>query len=730
MNATSGPKFFNRIGQLVVRFPKLILAIYLIFIAAAGALGFGVFGNVKSQGYDDPNSDSAQVDILLRDEFKVRENSVVFIVDNKTSITDPATEKVVSEIAAEVAKEENVDQVNTYWTSGKPDSMVSLDGKATVISIYFDKGIDPETATKTAGELQEKYDGERGDTRIYVAGIQTVFFAINDQIKRDLIKAESIAIPLNIVMLMIIFGTAVAAGLPMVVAVGSIFGSFLTMFAISQFTDVSVFAMNLITGLGLGLGIDYALLIVNRFREEIHAGRDVTESVIKTINTAGRTVFFSGLAVMLVLASMILFPQYFLKSFAYAGVSVVFFAVLASIFALPAVLALLGHNVDKWKVRKSSLVTKEDGAWSVIARTVMRRPLIFILASVALLSFFAYPAKDVKFGQVDDRVLPPTSPVVVAADASRGRFDGQASTPIEIAVPKESASETQLVDLAKQIADLNGVVSVLTPTTFTKAGQTVPLPMPLPEQSSENYYRVTVVQEEGPRQEASVKMAEQVRELDLPEGTLVGGASAIYVDSQSGISDHLPAVITWLMIATLLVLFMYTGSILLPIKAVILNLASLAATLGVLTYIFEKGNLMWLVGDFTVTGTIDTSTLVLVAVVAFGLSMDYELFMLSRIKEEHDNGANTEDAVSFGLQRSGRIISAAALLIALVFITFITSGVTSIKMLGFGTAFAILLDATLVRAILVPALMRVAGKWNWWAPKPLARFHARFGISD
>lgn len=721
---------FSRIGQFVVRFPKVILAIYLIFIAAAAAIGFGVFGNVKSQGYDDPGSDSAQVDLLLRDEFKVRESSVVFIVDTPTAISDPATEKVISQIAAEVAKEENVDQVNTYWTSGKPESMVSVDGKATVISIYFDKGIDPETATQTAGKLQEKYDGPREESQIYVAGIQTVFFAINDQIKKDLIKAESIAIPLNIVMLLIIFGTAVAAGLPMVVALGSIFGSFLTMFGISQVTDISVFAMNLITGLGLGLGIDYALLIVNRFREEIHAGRDVAESVMKTIATAGRTVFFSGLAVMLVLSSMVLFPQYFLKSFAYAGVSVVFFAILASLFALPALLYLLGHKVDKWKIRKSALVTKDDGAWAVIARTVMRRPIFFIVASVAFLSFLAYPAKDVKFGQVDDRVLPPNSPVVLAADVSRERFDGQASTPIEVIVPKSSASDSQVESLAKQLADLDGVVSVLTPSTFTKDGQTFPLPAPLPEQSTSDYYRISVVQQEGPRQEASVEMAKQVRDLELPQGTLVGGASAIYVDSQAGISDHLPEVITWLMIATLIVLFMYTGSILLPIKAVILNVASLAATLGVLTYIFEKGNLKWLVGDFTVTGTVDTSTLVLVAVVAFGLSMDYELFMLSRIKEEHDNGASTEDAVSFGLQRSGRIISAAALLIALVFITFITSGVTSIKMLGFGTAFAILLDATLVRAIMVPALMRVAGKWNWWAPKPLAKFHARFGISD
>ena len=433
---------------------------------------------------------------------------------------------------------------------------------------------------------------------------------------------------------------------------------------------------------------------------------------------------------MLVLGSMVLFPQYFLKSFAYAGISVVLFAILASIFALPAVLALLGSKVDKWRIRKSALVTKEDGAWALIARKVMRRPIAFIMAAVALLGLFALPAANVKFGQVDDRVLPPNSPVSVAADVSRTRFDGQASTPIEIVIPKSSATASEVESIAKELAELEGVVSVLTPSTYTKDGQTFPVPLPLPEQQTDNFYRVSVVTEEGPRQTASVDLLLSIREMDLPEGRLIGGASAIYADSQSGISDHMPQVLLWLTIATFVVLFMYTGSILLPVKAVLLNLASLAATLGLITYIFQEGNLKWLVGDFTVTGVIDTSTLVLVAVVAFGLSMDYELFMLSRIKEEHDNGASTEDAVSFGLQRSGRIISAAAILIALVFITFITSGVTSIKMLGLGTAFAILLDATVVRAILVPALMRVAGKWNWWAPKPLARFHARFGITD
>lgn len=721
---------FHRIGLHVVRRRKRILASYLVFIAIAGAVGVGVFGNMKSQGYDNPASESARVDQLLRNDFQVRDASVVFIVDLPESATTPASQETVSALAQEVSAAPNVESVITYWTAGQPASMLSSDGKATVISIYFDKHLDAESASSLAGEFQDKYDGTRGDARIYVAGLETVYHAINTTIQDDLVKAESIAIPLNIVMLLIIFGTAVAAGLPMVVALGSIAGSFFTLFMISQVTDISVFALNLITGLGLGLGIDYALLIVNRFREEIHAGNDVESSVVVTVATAGRTVFFSGLAVMLVLSSMVLFPQYFLKSFAYAGISVVFFAIVASIFALPAVLAMLGHNVDKLTIRRSALVTQDHGGWAWIARTVMKRPALFSLAAIALLTVFAIPAANVKFGQVDDRVLPPTSPVAVAAAESRERFEGQAGTPVEIIIPRASADTAQLDNLARTIADKAGVVSVLTPTMMITHGQETALGNTANQQTTDDFNRISIVLTDGPRQTSSVDFVKELRNMDLPTGRLIGGASAIYLDSQAGIADHMPQVITWLSIATLLVLFMYTGSILLPVKAVVLNLSSLAATLGLITYVFQEGNLKWIVGDFTVTGVIDTSTLVLIAVVAFGLSMDYELFMLSRIKEEHDNGADTSDAVSFGLQRSGRIISAAAILIALVFATFITSGVTSIKMLGLGTAFAILLDATIVRAILVPALMRIAGKWNWWAPRPLAKFHRRFGITD
>jgi RND superfamily putative drug exporter len=425
---------------------------------------------------------------------------------------------------------------------------------------------------------------------------------------------------------------------------------------------------------------------------------------------------------------MVLFPQYFLKSFAYAGVSVVLFAVLASLIALPAALALLGHRVDKWKIRRGDLSPKDSGAWSTLATAVMKHPTLVIIGTVTLLVALASPALDAKFSQVDDRVLPASNPAAIASDQIRERFESQ--IPVEVLVPISATAE-EVTEYAKALVADPNVVSALTGETFIEGETVAPLP---PEQAvapSQAHHRITLYTDVESRNMDAQELILRLRAIEPPvENTLVGGQAAIFTDSQAGISDNLPAVLGWLTIATLIILFLFTGSAVLPIKAVILNLLSLAATLGVLVWVFQDGNMMWLVGDFTVTGALDTSTLVLVAIVAFGLSMDYELFLLSRIKEEHDNGADTTTSVSSGLQKSGRIITAAAVLIAIVFACFMTSGVTSIKMLGLGVSFAILLDATVVRGLLVPALMRVAGDWNWWAPKPLRKLHSKFGISE
>lgn len=718
---------FHSLGTFVVKHRKRVFITYLITIVVTGVIGAGMFGSLKSQGYDDLGSDSAAVDSILREDFNATDASIILIIDTGNAIDDPTSVAAATKITDDLAAEENIKSVISYWNSGNLSEFKSKNGKAGLVMVYFESEISDETAAATALYLQTKYDQDQNGTRTYVGGIEVLYNSINTQIENDLKKAEFIAVPLNIILLLIVFGAAVAAGLPMVVALGSIAGSFFVLYILTQFTDVSIFALNLITGLGLGLGIDYALLIVNRFREELARTNDVNASIIRTVATAGKTVFSSGVTVALVLASMLLFPQYFLKSFAYAGVSVVLFAVLASVIALPAVLAMLGHKVDKFKIRRGNLQPKETGAWSWLAANVMKRPVAITLGTMAVLLTLASPALTAKFSQVDDRVLPASNPAAIASDQLRIKFESQ--VPIEVLLPITATAE-QVNEYALALASDVNVTRVLTSDSLIQGDVVTNL---LPEQgiaASAGYHRITVYSNLESRNKDAQDLINRLRGVSAPvAGVLVGGQAAIFTDSQNGISDNLPAVLGWIALATFIILFLYTGSIVLPIKALILNLLSLSATLGLLVWIFQDGNAKWLVGDFTVTGALDTSTLVLVAIVAFGLSMDYELFLLSRIKEEHDAGADTIKSVTIGLQKSGRIITAAALLIAIVFACFITSGVTSIKMLGFGIAFAILLDATVVRGLLVPALMRIAGDWNWWAPAPLRRLHKKIGLA-
>ena len=492
--------------------------------------------------------------------------------------------------------------------------------------------------------------------------------------------------------------------MPLLVGVSAILGSFLVMYLLTLFTGVSIFALNLITGLGLGLGIDYSLLIVNRFREELHAGKSVDEAIKRTVSTAGKTVFYSGLTIVITLASLTLFPLMFLKSFGYAGVTVVIMAVLGSLIALPALLAILGKRIDKAVIRKSAITPKEDGRWAQTARFVMRRPVAVVVLSLVILSVLAAPIKNIVFSQVDSRVLPASNPAAFASKIISDRFPGQEGNPVEIVIPNGALVQEEVNQYISEVAKVDGIVRVS------------------PPQILGNDLRITAVHSMPPRTLPAESLIKDIRAIKSPDGTLIGGIAADYADTQIGIARTMPWALTWIAVGVLVLLFVFTGSIILPIKAVILNILSLAATLGAITWIFVDGHLRWLVGDFTVTGAVDTGSIILVAVVAFGLSMDYELFLLSRIKEEHDAGKSNVESVAIGLQRSARIITAAAGLLAIVFASFIISGVTSIKMLGFGVAFAILLDATLVRALLVPALMRLFGERNWWAPKSMKRF--------
>ncbi len=695
---------FAKLGHLIARRSKAVLLLSIIGTIFAGTIGTQVFSRFDTGGYSDPNSDSAKVWEYLEDNFGVTDPFVVMTITTPTgSVDDAEVEAKARVLESQVRAEPSADRVLSYWSALKPPSMRSTDGKSAFLFVYL-KSSDFTEIDKNGGYYQDRYEGEFQGLTVRTAGDAIFANAINGRIQDDLKLAEAISIPLVFILLVIIFGALVASAMPLVIGVTAILGTFFGLYLLTLFTDVSVFALNLTTGLGLGLGIDYALLMVNRFREELQRGADRDTAIINTMKTAGRTVFFSGLVVMLTLISLIFFPLNFLKSMGYAGTIVVALAVIGAIFPLPALLHIIGTKVNKGLVRKRAIRQSDEGRWSAIARFVMKRPVPVVILSGLILTLFIAPIRGIEFSQVDSRVLPKSDPAYQASKFITDNFPGQESNPLEVIFPNGGTDPASVAEFSKQLAGVEGILRVS------------------PPQVSGELVRVTAIHSMPPRSPEGQALITQIREIPTGVEHLVGGVAADYTDSQNGISRTLGWILLWVTIAVLVMLFGFTGSLLLPIKAVLLNFISLAATMGILTWIFVDGNLGFLVGDFINTGTLDTSSMVLIAIVAFGLSMDYEVFLLSRIKEEHDAGHSNIESVAFGLQKSARIITAAAFILAIVFAAFVTSGVTSIKMLGFGVAFAILLDATLVRAFLVPALMRLFGEWNWWAPKSLRRF--------
>ena len=694
---------FEKLGSLIVKRKRLIFSLFLVAIFSAGAIGTSVFGKLDSGGYNDPKSDSAKAFEYLTDVFKVKDPAVVLVVETTNGVNDPAVVATAAKLETSIKGESGVGSTLSYWSAGGAPTLKSSDENSAFLFIYSED-VEWDNVQSLGKRIQEKYDGKFENLTVYASGTGVFAHAINTKIADDLKLSEAISIPLTFILLVFVFGGLVASAMPLLVGVSAILGSLLVIYLLTLFTGVSVFALNLITGLGLGLGIDYSLLVVNRFREELHSGKSVDEAIKKTVATAGKTVFYSGLTVVITLAALMLFPLMFLKSFGYAGVTVVIMAVLGALIALPALLAILGKRIDKAVVRKGALKPKEDGRWAQTARFVMRKPVSVVVLSLVILTVLAAPIKNIVFSQVDSRVLPASNPAAYAAQLITERFPGQEGNPIEVIIPGGANKIEQINNYTQEIAKVSGVVRVGEPQILG------------------NDVRVIAIHDMGPRTPDAEALIKQIRLIPSPDQTLIGGVAADYADTQIGIAKTMPWALTWIAIGVLLLLFVFTGSLILPIKAVILNILSLAATLGVITWIFVDGNLKWLVGDFTTTGSVDTGSIILVAVVAFGLSMDYELFLLSRIKEEHDAGRSNIESVATGLQRSARIITAAAGLLAIVFASFVLSGVTSIKMLGFGVAFAIILDATLVRALLVPALMRLFGERNWWAPESLKRF--------
>ncbi len=731
----------SSLARRVVALRKIVLILALLFVVTAGAIGGGVAEELSSGGFDDPKAPSVAATKLLESEFKAGSANLYLIAETAGGVDSAKAAGVA--LTERLAQENGVIQVRSYWTTGA-DVLKSTDGtKALVLARLT--GSEDEQIDK-AGELAPLYNGTFQGLTVGLGGEMEVFRQVGETIERDLARAEAIAFPVTAVLLILVFGSAIAAGLPLLIGILSILGTFLTLHVLASFTDVSVYSVNLAISLGLGLGIDYALFMVTRFREELRNGLPTAEAVVTTVRTAGRTVLFSALTVLLSLGALWVFPLYFLRSFAYAGIAAVFFAAIGALVVLPAALAVLGPKVDRYDLRKPlrklfrlpERTPRElgEGFWHNVAMLVMKRPLPIATAVIALLLFVGAPFLGVKFGLPDDRVLPREATGQILAQTIRDDFPTNEQYALSIVATDTGdpgAQSSAISSYATELSQVDGVVRVDALTGSFVAGQQV-------AQGGGRYtgfgtddatYLSVVPTEDdgyGPGGEALV---ERLRAVDTPfDNVVLGGAAASLVDTKQSVGDSLPLALGLIVGATFVLLFLFTGSIVVPIKAVILNLLSLSATFGVMVWIFQEGHLSGLVGDPIITGTLDTTTPILMFCVLFGLSMDYEVFLLSRIKEEYDTHGDNTRAVAMGLEKTGRLVSAAAALLALVFLAFLSSDIAFIKLLGLGVALAVIVDATLVRGALVPAFMRMAGRANWWAPRPLRRLHDKIGLRE
>jgi RND superfamily putative drug exporter len=724
---------FARIGTLVTRRPKLVLLAALAAVIVSAAIGIHAPGRLQGGGFTSPSAPSQIAANRLESSFG-GSPSVIFVVQARTgTVDDPAVTAAGTQLAHQVADSPGVTTESDYWSTHSP-SLRSRDGIQALVVVNL-AGKDSKVQTE-AKRLINRFSvpaSHGGPVAVVAGGYAAVNQAATNQIAKDLALAEGIAIPLTALLLIVAFGSAVAALLPVAIGVTSIFFTLFMLWVLSGITSVSIYAINLTTAMGLGLGIDYSLLIVNRYREELANGREPTNAVTTAISTAGRTVTFSAATVAAALAALLLFPVYFLRSFAYAGISVVLISTISAVVVLPALLVILGPRVNAGRVRflaKRAARGGESPFWRSVATRVMARPLTAALPIVALLLVLGTPFLHVQFGTPDDRVLPTTAAARQAGNALRSNFSVNASDTID-AVMARPLSASAAADYSRTLSQLNGVTTVKGPAGIWSSGTLTAPPGSLTaryQATGSSWFEATIAPD--PLSGAAAHLVHEVRALPAPGGvtTYVGGQAASLVDQKHDLSSRLAMAIGLIAITTFIILFLFTGSVVLPLKALVLNALSLTAVFGAIVWVFQYGHLSGLLG-FTPTPTSTTMPLLLFCI-AFGLSMDYEVFLLSRIKELHDAGSSNEEAVAGGLARTGRIVTTAAGLLAVTFIAFGLSKVSFIQMFGLGTALAILVDATLVRGVLVPSFMRLAGDANWWAPPPLRRLYRRIGLTD
>ncbi|MGE0215872.1 MMPL family transporter [Mycolicibacterium sp.] len=716
----------QRIALLALAAPRRILVVAALVVIGAAVFGIPVATSLSAGGFQDPASPSAHASQLLLEQFGRSDMQLVVLISDPAGVDSTAARALAAEVAEHLQRSPHVLGVTSAWAPGpEAAQLTSRDGTSGMVVAGLVGGEDD--AQHHAADLAQTLPQGGDGVDVRAGGSAMVFAQVNHQTQWDVLVMELIAIPLSFVVLVWVFGGLLCAMLPLAVGGIAIVGGMSVLRLITYTTDVSIFALNLTTAIGLALAIDYTLLIVSRYREELAEGADPRTALVHTMTAAGRTVLFSAVTVALSLSAMILFPMYFLKSFAYAGIATVAVVAVAAIAVTPAAIVVLGPRLDALDVRRLGrrLLRRAEPApkpveqlfWYRAATFVMRRALPIGLAVVALLLALGAPFLGVSWGYPDDRVLPTSASSRQVGDALREEFAVDSAAAVTVVVPDVTGVAPGELDRyaaeLSRVADVSAVSppAVADGSAFLTVGSTAPL-----------------------FSESSARQLDALEAVPGPGGRTVAltGSAAANRDSVAAILARLPLVLGLIATVTLVLLFLLTGSVALPLKALLLNALSLTATFGALVWIFQDGHLGAL--GTTSTGTLVANVPVLLFCIAFGLSMDYEVFLVSRIREfwcgSAQGDTDNDRSVALGLARTGRVVTAAALVMSISFAALIAAQVSFMRMFGLGLTLAVLVDATLVRMVLLPAFMHVLGRWNWWAPRPLTRLHARFGISE
>ena len=734
----------ERIARLAIAAPGKVLMVAGLLAVLLGIFGVPVADKLSPSGFQDPTAESSRAARLLTEKFGQGNVPLVIVVTAPDRYDSPRTVVVVTGILDQLNKSGKVAGVTSAWTTPQPANaaLLSADQRSGLIVT----GIVGDEARQQAytKEITEAIVGDRNGVQVLAGGAAMVNLQVTEQSKRDLLVLEAIVVPLSFLVLIWVFGGLFAAALPVGVGVLAILGSLAVLRAVTSFTDVSIFALNLTTAMGLALAIDYTLLMVSRYRDELAEGAGRKQALVTTMRTAGRTVLFSAVIVALCMAVLVLFPMNFLRSFAYAGVATVAFAALAAVIVTPAAIMLLGDRLNSLDVRRAirrmlgrpEPVPKpvDQQFWYRSTKFVMRRAVPIGLAVVALLAVLGAPFFGVKPGFPDDRVLPKSASAHQVGDMLRADFAIDSDSEVPIVIPDSAGLDRAEVDrYAAALSMVAEVNSVSAPSGTFIGGRLAGPPLAATGEAG-GATLLTVGTSLPLFSDSSETQLTRLHEVPTPGGRDVefGGLAQTNRDSVAAITSRLPLVLSLMAAIMLVLLFLLTGSVVLPIKALILNMLSLSAAFGAMVWVFQDGHLGAL--GTTATGTLVANMPVLLFCVAFGLSMDYEVFLVSRIREfwlaSPQTSADNDESVALGLAHTGRVITAAALIMAISFAALIAAQVALMRLFGTGLTLAILMDATLVRLVLVPVFMHAMGKWNWWAPAPLVRLHRVLGISE